>query len=379
MDRTRILNLLSNLILGLVLVLAFSCVPKATEKKAVCGTNQAFNSVSRTCYSIAEGRFVPVGTLSSQSLTQEIGTALTLTYTDKNSNTATSCSVSGVSSNFLMLSPVVTNGSLSTKANDLKTALTNLQAAYHTYYLANINATTLAADTAISTYLSNINTYYATLDQSYYGATIENASSNLVSDANSLILEAAPYISNPVINTYYTLSQTRLSEFSPYNDSLSKKCMCSGGVCTTNLIPVKNYYGTSGFSYTITDVDGESNLKSVSVTVNPYSQTATHLTPAVESVFASGAESNISTPGTYSFTLGTARDFFGTTSFTYAHNKTVFSAIIPGYSGSSVTYVNSDSSLGKITACLGLGGSSTTDKSCVYIPNARTCRYYINS
>lgn len=359
------------LIYGMMaLFIVSSCVPKATEKNAVCGTNEAFNSVTRTCYSVAEVRYKPVATYSGATLSQETGSLITLTYTDQNADTASACSVSSVSPNLEMFSPVIADGTLETKASDLQLAMYDLKLAFDQYVVSYPSTASLTAQTNINSRYSALNTNKTKILSSYYIATIETEGVSIQSNSTNLLNEVNAFTSNNTLNYYYGLAQTRLTEFNTYYSSLANKCLCTGGVCKSYVLPKKDFSGSAGFSYTVTDIDGVSDAKSATFTVTAYSKAANHYKPTVESVYTSGTESYTSTPGTYIFTLGTARDYFSTSSFTYSHGKTVQSGAIPGYSSSSITYVNSDNNLGKITACLGLGGSSTTDTSCVYIPNS---------
>ena len=359
------------LILGLIgLFILSACVPKATEKNAVCGANEAFNSVTRTCYSVAEVRYTPVATYAGATLSQETGSLITLTYTDQNADTATACSVSSVSPNLQMFSPVIADGTLETKASDLQLAMYDLKYAFDQYVVAFPTTASLAAQTNINAYYAALLANKSKIVSSYYIATIESEGVAIQSNSTSLLGQVNSFTSNNTLNYYYGLAQTRLTEFNSYYASLANKCLCTGGVCKSYVLPKKDFSGTAGFSYTVTDVDGTSNAKSATFTVTAYSKAANHYKPTVESVYTSGAESYTTTPGTYSFTLGTARDYFSTSSFTYSHGKTVQSGAIPGYSASAITYVNSDNNLGKVTACLGLGGSSTSDTSCIYIPNS---------
>lgn len=358
------------LILGLIgLFILSACVPKATEKNAVCGANEAFNSVTRTCYSVAEVRYKPVATYNGTTLSQETGSLVTLTYTDQNADTATACSVSSVSPNLQMFSPVIADGTLETKASDLQLAMYDLKVAFDQYVIAFPSTATLTAQTNINTYYAAVLSNKNKIVSSYYIATIESEGVAIQGNSTNQLAQVSPYTSNNTLNYYYGLAQTRLTEFNTYYASLANKCLCTGGVCKTYVLPKKDFSGSAGFSYTVTDVDGVSDAKSATFTVTAYSKAANHYKPTVESVYTSGTESYTTTPGTYAFTLGTARDYFSTTTFNYSHGKTVQTGVIPGYSATAITYVNSDNNLGKVTACLGLGGASATDTSCIYIPN----------
>ena len=82
-------SLINTLKLATLMLVVSACVPKATEKKAVCGENEAFSTVTRSCYSIEELRAKPVGTKTSDPL-DELTTnkTITLSYTDANKDLA---------------------------------------------------------------------------------------------------------------------------------------------------------------------------------------------------------------------------------------------------------------------------------------------------
>ena len=59
-------SFINTFFMSLAIFAVASCVPKATEKKAVCGANEAFSSVTRSCYSVSV-----IKDFSSQSLTHK--------------------------------------------------------------------------------------------------------------------------------------------------------------------------------------------------------------------------------------------------------------------------------------------------------------------
>ena len=61
-------SFINTFIMTIASIAIVSCVPTATEKKAVCKTNEAFNTVSRSCYSIAEVRVKPIATKNNDTL-----------------------------------------------------------------------------------------------------------------------------------------------------------------------------------------------------------------------------------------------------------------------------------------------------------------------
>lgn len=341
-----------------VAIATSACVPKATEKKAVCGANQAFSSVSRSCYSIEEVRTKPVGTKSSDTLNQEVAKTITLSYSDANGDQASTCKVSGASANIEAVSPQLTNGNIFTKADLVFYAA---QDAAGSLPFGAVRTSALLERDAMSDALAIART-------SFNYSIINNQLGLFRTATTNLLTIVSGYTGTSSTLYFYTLTQTRLIDYDASKVFVDNRCDCSGGICTTSIAPKIHQTGTAGFNYTITDADGEGAAKAVSLTIAALSGTTSFMKPAVEAVYVNGSESNTQVPSTHAFLLGTARDYIGTTSFTYSHGKTVQSTYFSSLLATK-TYVNSDSGLGKITNCLGLGGSLTTDTSCLYIPN----------
>lgn len=373
MFRGNIKFLFIQVITAMFVVIISSCVPKVTEKKALCEANEKFNTTTRTCYSVAEVRTTPVATLSSDAtLIQETAKELILTYTDKNNDSATSCTVSGVASQVNAISPLLADGTIHTKISNFNSTLGNLSSVFHNYRLTHSSLAVDTADDQVKNVdLVNITTYANTMSTTFNLTNFENTLASYMNSAEDIIAQTSVYTSDTTVNYFYNLAVAYHTEFLDYYQSIQNKCYCSGGICKTHIIPKKDFYGSAGFTYTISDVDGSSDAKTVSLTVSAYAKTGNAFKPAVESVAISGTESTSSTPSAYDFTLGTARDYFSTASFTYHYDSSkLHTGIIPGFSPSiAVTYVSSDNGLGKITDCLGLGGSLTSDTTCKYIPD----------
>lgn len=330
------------------MLVVVSCVPKATEKKAVCGANQAFNSVTRTCYSIAEVRYTPVGTKSSETLSQETPKTITLTYTDKNSDQATSCKVSGMSANLEVLASPLVSGSLFDKADQVYSSA-------HDIVLAIPAGVDTAAANAADTVMVN-----ALFDgkNSFSLPTVEAEMTTFKAAVATIMDLAKNYPTNLVIQNSYNLTLSRYTTFSTLLDGVINRCDCTGGVCSTTLVPKINQSGAAGFSYTITDKDGESALKAVTVSITAMSGSTNHLKPTASSSYLAYSESTTSTASNYTVNLPLAADLYSTSSFRYYFNGTK-----DGSNRGLTTY-------GKVTNCMDLTGSSgVTDTSCVYTPN----------
>jgi len=292
--------------------LTSSCIPKATETQAVCGTNEKYNKVTRSCYSVAETRYTPNLTLSSDSINQETYKLLTLSYTDLNGDSATSCSLSGISSKIEAISPLIVEGSIVTQANNLKTQLT--------YMRNQMNYSTLAEQTArnnIDTYLTTMGTHITSIQNSFNHSNIKNIIGLIKTVVDNINLEVNPYLSVTAVNFYYTAAQTEFTTFQNYQTYIGKSCYCTGGVCKTYAIGKIGQSGSAGFSYTITDRDGESAAKNVSISISAMSNTATHLLPVAKAAAFTCTESSTSSPTTCSFTLPTGADYLGTGSFVF--------------------------------------------------------------
>jgi hypothetical protein len=348
-----------------------SCVPKATEKFANCNTNQTYDKITRTCQASTNtnARYVPVANLSTINTGEETPVLINLSYTDGNSDKATSCAVSNLSTNLEIISPVITDGTIYNTAVDVKSAVSSLIAAMQNYAISNPSAGLTTAITSTNTDYTSITTALNIASGSFYISTAQTEYALVYTLGNDALSQGGPYTANATINYYVGLLTTKLSDLNSHLTNLTNRCYCAAGSCTAYVVPKKGQSGAGGFNYTITDVDGVSNTKSVLVNISAYSNSNNFLRPVVKSASAVGNESFSSQASSYTFTLGAAKDYFNTASFTYSHGKTLKSGLISAYSMSSVTYIDSDSGNGKITGCLGLGGSSTSSLNCTYVPN----------
>lgn len=341
-------SLFNTFMMTTMMIVVSACVPKATEKKAVCGVNEAFSTITRSCYSIEEARVKPVGTKSSDTLSEETPKTITLSYTDGNKDQAISCKVSAISSNVEAVSPLLLNGGLGNKGDEVYSILT---------YLA--NNIPVPDSAAAIVYRNNMLAALNTMKNSFSQTTVDTAMSTFLSQADAILTLAMNHPSDSVVQNYYTLSQTKLQEFAPFKTQVNNRCECSAGVCTTTISPKLHKSGSAGFSYTITDVDGESASKAVSLTIAAMSTASTHLKPTAKSSYVTGAESNTSTPAAIAFTIPAGGDINSTptTNFRYYFNGT------KNGSNQGVT------AKGVVTNCMDLTGSTgLTDTTCTYTP-----------
>lgn len=330
-----------------------SCVPKATEKKANCGVNQAFNTSTRSCVSTSELRQRPVGTKSSVTMSEEVPLKVELTYTDGNNNSAVACSVTPGSSNLEIVSPALFNSKFYNEI-DIYYASAVLLASYipvpdfatgDTYKLAMTDAR---------------NRLKAALNP----ANIITQTDILLARADDIISLAGAHLSVSIVSRTITQTTSKRTTFVNYYDQFKNRCECSTGTCYTYLIPKQNQFGTGDFTYTISDLDGESEEKSVSVSIAARSRITTgHLKPVAASGSASGAESNTATAVGFPVNIPEAADTnypISSSTFTYGFDGTIIGSGIASY-GQTL--------FGKLTDCMGLSGSAANDRTCTYTPN----------
>jgi hypothetical protein len=133
------------------------------------------------------------------------------------------------------------------------------------------------------------------------------------------------------------------------------------GICSTVIAPKRFKSGSEGFTYTVSDLDGESAPSVVAVTVAPMSaagiSASKFLKPISKSqTYVSFAESasSVATGTTFNIPLGTSY---------FTSNLSIKSIATPV----GTSYI--PTAKGKITNCLGMNGSSADDTSCTYTPN----------
>jgi hypothetical protein len=330
------------LMLSIAVLAITACVPKATEKKAICGKNEAFSTVSRSCYSIEELRAKPVGVTSAVTVSEETPQTVTLAYTDSNKDQALTCRISAIPAGLEMMPPSALDGGLNDKADEVYLAVSNLASELAVSEVA-MRAALLKAKDSL---------YFPT-KESQFGLFKTAANAILAAGAGSL---------NPNAQFYYTLGQQRMLVLTQKLTDLANRCECAAGICATMVIPKLNKTAATSFSYTVTDVDGDSNVKGVAVTVNPMSALSAHLAPVASSNVVSLQESNTSVPLPYSITIPTAADLTAVGSVVPLKYYFVATA---GYT------LPGETAKGIVTNCMNLSGSDgPTDTSCTYTPKS---------
>ncbi len=342
-----------SLFVAAIIFAVTGCVPKATEKKAACGTNQLFNTVTRNCYTVDELRYKPVGTKSSVSMSEEVPVKVELSYSDGNRNTAISCNVSNGSSKLEILSPALFNNNFFSEIDSYYGTVVLL--ASYIPYPDFVSGDALKQDMYVAR-----NALLVALNQS----NVLSYTDTLLARANDIITLAGSHTNLASVASMLTQSQTKRAAFQTYYTQFKKNCECLLGVCSTTIIPKQNQYGSANFSYTISDLDGEGDSKTVSVSIAARSRaTTTHLKPVVRSGSASGVESSTITPVGFSVVVPEAADTNynsgSSSTFTYSFDGTIVGSGVSSYG--QTTY-------GKLTNCLGLSASATNDRTCIYTP-----------
>lgn len=335
-------SFINTFMLAIATLAITACVPKATEKKAVCGTNQAFSTVSRSCYSIEELRAKPVGTTATATILEETPQTITLNYTDGNKDKAISCKVSSISTSLEMVSPSFADGAVIDKAEEVYQQASNIATDLSLSETVMYNALVKA----------RASTYYPTVVAQL---TIFVAQANVLLNAGAV---AAP--GNVTIAYYYDLGVKRMADLTTLMTNMTNRCECTGGVCSTVAIPKLHKSGAAGFSYTVSDIDGEGTAKATAVTITPMSTSTAHLKPVAASSAVELNESTTSTATISAVTIPLAGDINSTSasSMRYYFNGTIIA-------NQGIT------ALGKVTGCMNLSGSDgLNDRTCLYTPNS---------
>jgi hypothetical protein len=349
----RFVNLIKLIFVVTTMMVVSACVPKAVDKKATCSENQAFDSVTRSCYSIAEIRFKPVATLASETFTQETAKTITLPYTDKNNDLAVSCSITGSYSKFEIMSPAILNGNLLNAAFEVQDSAEDL---------ANSINASLTASVAIKNAATNAKNAgqlaLTTSKTTFTHSKVISEIGKLKTEATTITALAVNFPTDNSIQYFYNLAQTKITNLNSIISSLDNKCECNGGVCSALVIPKINQSGTERFNYSITDADGTSAAKTVTTTITALAPTTSHLKPVAVSSYEIFAESPTSTASDYTFDLPSGADFIGTSNFTYkiTANGVTTKGRVYGCAG----LINLD----------GLSYSTSSDSSCSYKPSS---------
>ncbi|WP_417335010.1 hypothetical protein [Halobacteriovorax marinus] len=326
-------NVFALLVLGLV----SSCVGEKKGQNPKCATGTAFNKLSQTC--VAFGK-APRSTLNTITILEDQGPhEFTLSYTDDNSDQATSCRVEDFESHIEVRSPIFEN--IPTDVTTTVNIATQCATAINATTYPSESATALALLTLVQSARDGI---YSTDTTTGMVAALDLLTTR-ISNLNNYCLSFTP---SPVVQYYGESAANSNNELRVKRDWIENRCHCIGGECTAVVIPSKNSYGSFGISYNISDsVDGTSLSKEVTVEVTPVNDA-----PVAVDHYFSGNESVTSLNLPINFTIPIARD------------------IEDDGSPFIVYELVTAPSKGVITGCsLANDGSHSTDRSCIYTPN----------
>jgi hypothetical protein len=285
-------NSFINIISLLIILGLTSCVgEKAGQKTANCADGSSFNAKTQQCEGYSAS---PASSLSSIELTEDFATkTVTLTYTDINSELATTCNVTDEESNIELVSPraSVALSTSKTAVDFAVTATGNIpQAGYPTEYA---NATS---------YLSSAQAAYVDAQEAQTNTALKNAITDVAYYVNLVGVEAQ----KAGVQSGGQNCIDEASDLTTISDWVGKRCYCSGGVCTTELSSDENVNGVYGFEYSIGDsTSGLGSAQAVAVDITavddaPFTYDYNH---AVE------AENTAGSATSFTITMPEANDY----------------------------------------------------------------------
>lgn len=274
------------LILFSSLILLQSCLGGAGgKKKASCGEGQEFDSVSRSCKGAIVVESPPKLTLNSTSVSEDSGTStITLTYADPNNDKATSCSVRSLSGD-----GIVKRLTLQNLIFESRSTVSQPQNVYVQF--VNTGALSVSVSTLGLNSFITVNINEGTTTNFNVKTAVEGDGDTDCSDGDASCL---------ISNAYFVFGQNAASFSTPVNLT-ELQCSCAGGVCTTNVTPVDNWFGTSEFEYQLTDNDGATSYQLVTLNVSSVNDAPT--------ITAGAATLNVTEDTLQSGTLATDAGF----------------------------------------------------------------------
>ena len=250
-----------HIFIGVLLLLASACVPKATEKKANCGADQAFNSVTRECISTQKARNLPVATTQTLTFTEKQIQDFTLSYSDKDSDLAVSCSVVDGDAKIELFSP---------KMSEAYAEAKKLVGYFETANIIHNAQIPLAAHIAsINSDLVDMKNDIASIDVEFAVGNVIPLYEDILAKAQTSYNLMKGYTSSSSLVYYNNLIRDQLVIAKPLLQSVSNRCFCDGaGVCKTRGGVLAKVQGPASFNYTVTDaIDGTSLSKQVTVNI----------------------------------------------------------------------------------------------------------------
>jgi hypothetical protein len=232
-------------------LLLIGCVAgEGGKKKASCQSGQTFDSISRSCQgAVAEFDQIPTATTSSVSVLEDSGeSTILLSYSDVDNDFATSCAVTSTSSPGYVKFRTIQGLYLESESDILDPHNTII-------YISSGGALSVTTSTAIPSLRQILVTLGPT-------STAVNVASAINGNATA----------NGWVDAVPLNSDVMTAEASPQGlDQVP--CSCFGGTCYTQITPVDNYFGTTDFTYTVTDKDGTSSSQTVKLNVTSVNDT----------------------------------------------------------------------------------------------------------
>lgn len=271
------------------MLIASACVPKVTEKKANCGTDQIFNSVTRECVNAQVVRYVPEGLTSSMTVTEGTIQTFNLQYKDKENDRAKSCVVSEADTKIEVFSPKMTEAETETKK-----LVEFLQLAVQVH---NAQLPASAHIAVINAKMATINSDYDGIKYGYSISSVVPYYENIYTEAIAIYDTIKAFSASSTMTYYNNVVRDQIEVAKPFIQGAINRCYCdSAGVCSVHAGVVGQSSGLGIFSYTINDgIDGSSQAKSVSVTIvntndAPFARSYSYTFSESESITASSYE-----------------------------------------------------------------------------------------
>ena len=238
------------LLLGVLLLLMGCVAGEGGKKKANCGDGQEFDSTSRSCRGAVVTEQPPNPSLSGKSFSEDAGaTDVELLYADINSDKATACEVTSPNGDGIRKSHF--HNGIEYKSN---TDVTDP----HQYLIQIQNTGILSVTTST---LGAFNYITITINEGFTSNLAVATAVNGDGDDDCSDGDASCWISANLISAVNAESITGAEPL----DELD--CECVGGVCSVEVTPVDHYYGVSSFTYNLTDNDGQSVDKIVTLNI----------------------------------------------------------------------------------------------------------------
>ncbi len=241
-----------------LLILAFalsSCLggTKSPKTKASCGLGQVFNALSRNCEGAVIGEVPPSLTLKTVNFLEDPGTqAVSLLYTDYNSDPATACTAS--SSKLGLIKNLSFNSITYTTNSDVEK--------YVQFRYVDTGALSVTVTPSGNYEYITVNIDDGVTLASAIIAAINGDGDNDCTDGDASCLVTASL----------TGADAAESENLTFQEINQMTCSCAAGICTAQVTPTDHYNsvldGDTFFQYTLTDNDGTSDPATVAVTIS---------------------------------------------------------------------------------------------------------------